>query len=319
MGALSPMPRRRPSRHHASLDGSLLPPGVAAAVRTRDGEMLVESLAPLVTEHANSLRGAHKFALYKVAEAELADPAVARRWAAELSKRKEPIAKQFAMYLVALHAGDPAEHADAVVPVLERGADDENWEVRETAGSVLARLIVAAPLPFTRLARTWSRSPSPNLRRAVVLALKYAVREEPRRAEEFLDILDPLAADGDEYVRKNLGPFAVGDAFLRVAPDPTMKRLERWARSKDEWTRWNAVSAFTAAGARRHAAEALPLLRIAAGDRRPMVSRAVVRALLNLAQAERTAVVKAVATWGEDEARRTTASAFSSRLMGRSM
>jgi HEAT repeat protein len=152
-----------------------------------------------------------------------------------------------------------------------------------------------------------------------VLAMKYAVREEPRRAEEFLDILDPLAADGDEYVRKNLGPFAVGDAFLRVAPDPTMKRLERWARSKDEWTRWNAVSAFTAAGARRHAAEALPLLRIAAGDRRPMVSRAVVRALLNLAQAERTAVVKAVATWGEDEARRTTASAFSSRLMGRSM
>lgn len=312
------MPRRRPSRHHASLDGSLLPPGVAAAVRTRDSELLIESLAPLVTKHANSIRGAHKFALYKVAEAELTEAASARKWAGDLSRRKEPIAKQFAMQLLALHAADAAANAEAVVAVLERGADDDNWEVRETAGGVLARLIVEASGPYTTLARSWSKSPSPNLRRAVVLALKYAVRAERSRAEEFLDILDPLACDGDEYVRKNLGPFALGDTFLRVAPELTLKRLERWARSKDEWARWNAASAFTAAGARRYVAEGLPLLRIAAGDRRPMVSRAVVRALENLAKAERAAVVKAVSTWGEDEARRTAASAFSSRLLGRS-
>jgi len=110
----------------------------------------------------------------------------------------------------------------------------------------------------------------------------------------------------------------VGDAFLTVAPAPTLRRLDRWARSKDEWVRWNAASAFTAAAGRAHTAAGLQVLRVAAADGRPMVSRAVVRALLNLAQEDRTAVVRAVSAWGEDGPRRAAAAAFSSRLHGRS-
>lgn len=313
------MPARRPPRHHASPDGTLLPPGVAAAVRAQDSDLLMESLAPLITDHANSIRGAHKFALYKVAEAEILDAGAARRWAGELSRRPEPIAKQFAMQLTALHRGDAAAHAAAVVRVLERGADDDNWEVRETAGAVLARFVVEHGGAFDKVMADWSRSRSPNLRRAVVLAAKYAVRSAPSRADDLLDLLEVLASDSDEYVRKNLGPFAIGDAFLRVAPAPTLRRLGQWARSKDMWVRWNAVSAFTAANARAHTSAALPLLRIAAADPSPMVSRAVVRALSNLAQEDRTAVVRAVSAWGEDGPRRAAASAFSARLHGRSM
>jgi len=65
----------------------MLPGGVAPAVRARDSQMLLDALAPLVTEHANSIRGAHKFALYKVAEAEIEDAAAAVDWAVELAGR----------------------------------------------------------------------------------------------------------------------------------------------------------------------------------------------------------------------------------------
>lgn len=314
-----PKAKRRPVRRLASPDGALLPPGVKAAVRARDSALLVEALKPLVTAHAGSLRGADKFALYKIAEAELGDAAAARAWAALLSERGEPISKQFAMQLVALHAGSAGSALRESVKVVKQGADDGNWEVRETAAGVLARLLSQAPDAFLPTVLAWSRSPSANLRRAVVLALKYAVREAPSRAEGFLDILEGLAKDGDEYVRKNLGPFAIGDGFLRAAPEPTMKRLERWAKSQDEWVRWNGVSAFTAAAARPQFKRALPLLRVAAADKRPMVSRAVVRALLNLAQEDRVAVVRAVASWGEDEPRRAAAAAFSQALHGRTM
>jgi hypothetical protein len=297
----------------------MLPGGVAPAVRARDSDMLVDALSPLVTQHANSIRGAHKFALYKVAEAEIKDPAEAIDWAVELAARREPMAKQFALHLVAQHPEGFDEHADAVLHILEVGANDGNWEVRETAGGVLARFVVERPEGFALVLRRWVASPSANLRRAVVLSLKYAVRDVPDRAEEFLDLLEELACDSDEYVRKNLGPFAVGDGMLRVAPGPTLKRLQRWARSKDEWVRWNAASAFGAAAARPHTAAALPTLRVLAGGAEPMVSRAVVRALTNLAQADRAAVSRAVSAWGEDEARRAAASAFKARLVGRSM
>ncbi len=313
------MPRARPPRRPARPVSTLLPAGVAPAVRARHSEMLVDALSPLVTAHANSIRGAHKFALYKIAEASLTEPAEAIEWAVELAARPEPVAKEFALHLLALSLEGSDAHGKAVVGVLEACADDGNWEVRESAGGVLARFVVERPEAFRPLLRRWAHASSPNLRRAVVLALKYAVRDAPARAEEFLDLLEPLAADGDEYVRKNLGPFAVGDAMLRAAPEPTLKRLDRWARSKDEWVRWNAASAFGAASARRHLARALPILRVAASDNRPMVARAVVRSLVNLAQEDRAAVVRAVGAWGEDEARRAAASAFQARLLGRSM
>ncbi|HEY6098217.1 MAG TPA: HEAT repeat domain-containing protein, partial [Anaeromyxobacter sp.] len=93
----------------------------------------------------------------------------------------------------------------------------------------------------------------------------------------------------------------------------------RWARAPDLWTRWNVASAFTSAEARRHAEAALPVLRRLAADERPMVARAVVRALANLAVEDRARVLRAVGAWGEDAPRRAAASALKARLLGRSM
>lgn len=313
------MPRARPARRAPREPSALLPPGVAPAVRARDTGMLLEALEPLLTAHAGSIRGAHKFALYKVAEADLKDAGGAIEWAGGLASRREPVAKEFAAHLCAVHVGAFDEHADEVLDVLKRCADDENWEVRETAAGVLSRYLVRRPEDFALVLRTWSQSRSANQRRAVVVAVKLAARVVPAKAGELLDLLEPLAADPDEYVRRNLGPFALGDGLLRAAPDLTLKRLARWAKDRDEWVRWNVASAFTAAEARRHIEAALPILRVLAADTRPMVARAVVRALVNLAQGNRAAVLRGVGAWGEDEPRRAAASALKARLVGRAM
>ncbi len=296
-----------------------MPPRVTTAVRALDADGLLRALAPLTTAHAGSLRGAHKFALYKVAEAELRDARPAILWAVELGRRSEPIAKQFAAHLCALHADAFDRRPAEVLGILQVCAEDENWEVRETAAGVLSRLLVRQPDAFLVVLRAWARSKSANRRRAAVVAVKLSARVIPERAEALLDLLEPLASDSDEYVRRNLGPFALGDGLLCAAPQVTLKRLARWAKASDEWTRWNVASALTAAEARRHAEAALPLLRKLASDERPMVARAVVRALVNLAAADRAGVLRAVGSWGEDAARRAAANALKTRLLGRAM
>ena len=294
-----------------------MPAGTASALRERDAELLLEVLAPLVTAHAGSLQAADKRLLFEAAREAIPDHAQAVDFAVELSRRKEPIAKQLAASLCLSHTAAFDDLADEILGVLEATADDENWEVRETAGGAVGALLVRRPDAAAVVLRRWSRSPSERLRRAVVLAVKYAARDVPGKAEELLDLVEPLAADGSEYVRKNLGPFALGDGLLPRAPEATLSRLRAWSKSRDEWVRWNVAMAFTAAAARPHAREALPILRVVAGDERPRVQRAVVKALANLAVAQRAAVLSAVSSWGEDPARRAAAAAVRGRLSGR--
>ncbi len=313
------MPGARPAHRPPARCSLLLPYKVAPAVRARDADGLMRALAPLETPHAGSLRGAHKFSLYKVAEAELKDGGEAIGWAVELARRDEPIAKQFAAQLCALHADAFDLRPAEVLGILQVCAEDLNWEVRETAAGVLARLLVRQSDAFLVVLSTWAASKSANRRRAAVVAVKLSARIIPEKAEALLDLLEPLASDPDEYVRRNFGAFAVGDGLLRAAPAQTLKRLARWAKSPDLWTRWNVASAFTAAEARRHPEAALPILRKLAADLRPMVARAVVRALVNLAGQDRALVLRAVGAWGEDAPRRAAASALKARLLGRAL
>jgi hypothetical protein len=81
------------------------------------------------------------------------------------------------------------------------------------------------------LYQEWARHPSENVRRAVVLAVMPVVRDEEfgaERAEACLRLLEPLLADRSQYVRQNLGPFAIGAAILNRYPDLTFATLERW-------------------------------------------------------------------------------------------
>ncbi len=203
-------------------------------------------------------------------------PIVRLDWAQRLLAHPRRVDKDFAALMLAPLAGS---HPKDVARAAHRLAGSDDWEVREYAATLVGRLLSSAFDAFLPAAREWVKSGNARLRRAVVVGAKYAARERrPERAEALLDLIEPALRDHDEYVRRNLGPFAIGDGFLRAFPDQTRARLARWAREDDENVRWNAATVFGAASAARHADLGLPLLEELAHDRSAFVRRAAVSA-----------------------------------------
>ena len=180
---------------------------------------------------------------------------------------------------------------------IHRLARDDDWEVRETAASLLGDALERAFGEYLRPAQVWMAAGDPRLRRAVIVAAKYAARSRhPERADTLLDLIEPAMSDHAEYVRRNLGPFAIGDQLLRSYPDATFARLERWSREPDENVRWNVASTFTSASGARVAERGFGMLAFLAGDTRPFVTRAVSAAVRNILK-RRPELRDAVAEW----------------------
>src|SRR5439155_292515 len=97
--------------------------------------------------------------------------------------------------------------------------------------------------------------------RAPVVAAKHAARTRRTEwAEPLLDLIEPALRDSDDYVRKSLGPFALGDQFVRSYPDATLARLRTWMEDRDENVRWNVAMTFSAASGSRVAQRAPDIL-----------------------------------------------------------
>ncbi len=97
-------------------------------------------------------------------------------------------------------------------------------------------------------------------------------------------------------MRRNLGPFAIGDQILRSYPEATFARLERWAREPDQNVRWNVASTFTSASGARVAERAFGILAFLSTDTRPFVRRAVQAAVRNILK-RRPELRDAIAEW----------------------
>jgi len=157
-----------------------------------------------------------------------------------------------------------------------RLARDNDWAVRETAAALLGQVLTDAWADTIPLLREWVSGPDSRLRRAVVVAAKYAARTRtPDWAEPLLDLIEPALRDREEYVRKNLGPFAIGDQFVRSYPDATLARLRKWMRDPDENVRWNVAMALSAASGARLGQKAPDILEFLGSDERPFVRGAV--------------------------------------------
>ncbi|HEY8648075.1 MAG TPA: DNA alkylation repair protein [Candidatus Limnocylindria bacterium] len=205
---------------------------------------------------------------------------VRRDWATRLLQHPRRVDKVLAAVilrpLIATHRAD-------VERAVHRLARDEDWEVRESAASLLGDALERDFSVYLAPARAWVAGGDPRLRRAVIVAAKYAARSRhPERAELILDLIEPALADHDEYVRRSLGPYAIGDQLLRSYADATFTRLERWARDPDENIRWNVASAFTSASGADVAERAFGMLAFLASDTRPFVTRAVGAAVRNI-------------------------------------
>jgi 3-methyladenine DNA glycosylase AlkD len=219
---------------------------------------------------------------------------VRRDWATRLLQHPRRVDKELAAVILRPLIGT---HQPDLERAIHRLARDDDWEVREAAASLLGDCLERAFDDYLRPARAWVASGDPRLRRAVVVAAKYAARSRHAdRAEPLLDLIEPALADHDEYVRRNLGPFAIGDQLLRSYPDPTFARLERWAHQPDENVRWNVAAAFTSASGAHVAERGFGILAFLSADTRPFVAHAVTAAIRNILK-RRPELRDAVAAW----------------------
>jgi len=229
-------------------------------------------------------------------------PSDAYRWARELARMGEASARDLAAMIIAALIPPMKPHKDEELERLVlRLADDEHWETRESAAGILARALSSDFEGSYAMLSRWTRHPSENARRAVAVGVKLAAKERaPGRGTRYLDLIEPLLGDRAPYVRKNLGPFAIGDALLRYYPRETLDRLTRWADEEPEEVRWNVAMVFSAAEGAKHAADALRILERLATDERRFVRRAVASALKKLAKRRPDEVIPVLRGWTDD-------------------
>ena len=207
------------------------------------------------------------------------EPDTIYAWGIALAGRSEWAARMMASWLFSPYY---TGHEEEVQRHLLELADDDGWTIREGAAGGFAQVLQDHFDAVYPLYREWTEHPSENVRRAVVLSVMPVVRDKvygTQRAEPCLRLLEPLLADHSPYVRKNLGPFAIGAAILNHHPDLTFATLARWRdQYDDEQVRWNLAMAVSASGGAAHVERSLVFLHSLADDKRRTVWRAVASA-----------------------------------------
>lgn len=219
------------------------------------------------------VRKEHYDSAVKVVDRIAPAPRVRLDWAERLLAHPRRVDKEFA----ALIAWPLARtHFRELSRMGYRLARDDDWAVRETAAALLGEVLTEAWADTIPHLREWVSGPDSRLRRAVVVAAKYAARTRTSEwAEPLLDLVEPALRDHEDYVRKSLGPFAIGDQFVRSYPDATLARLRKWMQDPDENVRWNVAMALSAASGARLGQKAPDILEFLATDERPFVRGAV--------------------------------------------
>jgi len=224
------------------------------------------------------------------------------KWAKHLATRKDT--RSLSCLILSLRNPFP-RHEEEVKELLLSLANDERWETRESAAYAFASVLLKNFEKVHSLFQDWVKHDSENVRRAVTLAAKYVAKaRKPEFGEPLLRLIEPLLSDKSVYVRKNLGPFAVGDGILRAYPNLTMQYIEKWSQSQDEQVLWNVAMVFSSAEGAKHCDEALPILRRLAADERRYVWGAVSSALRILGRRNPKRVKPELKRWLLDEKRR---------------
>jgi HEAT repeat protein len=120
-------------------------------------------------------------------------------------------------------------------------------------------------------------------------------------------LLAPLLRSQEAYVRRNLGPYTIGDALLRVNPKETLRCLREWSRDRDPMVRWNVAMAFSSAIGSFHWPAAKGILERLAKGPEPLVRNAVAKAMRRSRQRYTDEVEETRLRWLKDHDRKATA------------
>ncbi len=208
-----------------------------------------------------------------------------------------------------------AQEPQAAQSLLQRHADSDNWAVREYAGTCAGRILHQHFDEFYPILKEWSKYPAENVRRVVVIAAMEAAKaNHPKRGAKLLALLDPLMSDDSRYVRVNLGQFAISLALLKNYPELTLKWLDKHAKRKNPYARWNVAMVWSAVGGRPYVSEGVRLLHQLAADERRFVWRAVASATVKLGKARPDMVKPMLKKWRADPMRKNAAEIVSRYL-----
>ena len=119
--------------------------------------------------------------------------------------------------------------------------------------------------------------------------------------------VQPLLRDQEPYVRRNLGPYTIGDTLLRVNPKETLRCLREWSRDRDQMVRWNVAMAFSSAIGSFHWPAAKSVLERLAKGPEPLVRNAVAKAIRRCRQRYTEDVEETRLRWLKDRERSATA------------
>ncbi len=184
----------------------------------------------------------------------------------------EPVSKQIAASL--LWRGY-SYNKKIVKGMLLQIADDDNWEVRETAGGALANTLYYNSDFYSTLTK-WAKHPSDKIRRAVVISsLGLLEKGNTKNLQLAFSLLEPLLYDSSVYVKKNLGPFVLGSYYGNSFPEEVFAQLKIWLKIKDENVRWNIAMAFHNSYGNKYPDKALDILTVLANDNQPSVKKFV--------------------------------------------
>lgn len=197
-------------------------------------------------------------------------------WVPRLKASREAGCREIAAKLVA-----PLWMAEDVwTPTVLALADDADWEVREWAVDPFCHALRSGA--FERI-ESLSRESSEGVKRAIAVAVKSVAHDRiPELADKLLHVIDPFMREEGEYLRKNLGPFCVGDGLLAVYPEETLKALKGWGHDLFWASRWNTAMAFTTAKSRSYADRGQAILTRLQQDPDRRVVRAAQKATRNL-------------------------------------
>src|SRR3989441_2324332 len=278
---LAALARDDPAGVVAALDGRRPHggPGSPAALGQQAGERLATALAP--------------------------QKGRVTRWIDALATSPSPTGRQVACLLLASrYPEDPV----GVLRTAEMLADDPHWEVREAAGGLLGTLLDRDFAKIRGRLEVLRSSRAENLRRSVVLAVKYAARrDKPERVPQLLAPLQPPLRDEGAYVRRHPRPAPVGDGLLRVDPKEALEALREWARDRDQIVRWNVAMAFSSAIGSFHWPAAKSILERLAKGPEPLVRNAVAKAMRRSRQRYTEEVEETRLRWLQDRDRAATA------------
>ena len=234
----------------------------------------------------------------------------ALRWGEALAAGPEE-ARRLAAALLGAWDGDP----EPALELLRGLASDPDSRTRELAARGMGELLARRFEGVFPLLGAWRSDPTPQVRRAVVLAVGAGARPERLDwAAPLLELLEPLLSDRAPEVRSALGPRVLARDLFSVYPDDTFEYLAHWSTSYDEQVLWHVAMGLSGPPAAQRVRRSLILLRRLALDERRYVQGAVAAALRRLGKLAPDPVLSELKRWLSDEDRAPLARAVLGKL-----